>query len=284
MMGDTKHTDTEDIFTGDGIREMLVELLNGWRRDLAEGQTFASKQHAAKVGTVYALTAHAHKFAYAVLELLNAGFTIEAIPTIRAAYEAALTASWVAQIDDALPAYLNRNHGQQRALRDSVQKTGWPGAEKIDIPADELGPYLVSAGSKNGARKTEDLCGDFYNGHEMYSVYRGLSWMTHPTAAVTDLYLELKPGSDTPTLHTTAHVETERDLMVTWVHILCSSLVWSARALNFIDDQRAKTEDRRRLRDAAKKLRITEYLRVTEDAKFRGARAERQRARTMPND
>jgi len=284
VTADTKHSDNQDIFTGDGIREMLVELLNGWRRDRAEGQTFAAKQHAAKVGTVYALTAHAHKLAYAVLELLNAGFTIEAIPTIRAAYEAALTASWVAQIDDALPAYLSRNHGQQKALRDSLQKTGWPGAEKIDIPADALGPYLVSAGSKNGARKTEDLCGDFYNGHEMYPVYRGLSWMTHPTAAVTDLYLELKPGSDIPTLHTTAHVETERDLMVIWVHILCSSLVWSARALNFIDDQRAKTEDRRRLRDAAKQLRIAEYLRVTEDAKFRGARAERQRARTMPND
>lgn len=282
MTPDTKHTNTQNVFSGDGIREMLVELLNGWRRNRAEGQTFASKQHAAKVGTVYALTAHAHKLAYAVLELLNAGFTIEAIPTIRAAYEAALTASWVAQIDDALPAYLNRNHGQQRALRDSVQKTGWSGAEKIDIPADALGPFLVSAGSKNGARKTEDLCSDFYNGYEMYSVYRGLSWMTHPTAAVTDLYLELKPGSDIPTLHTTAHVETD-DLMVTWVHILCSSLVWSARALNFIDDQRDKTEDRQRLRDAAKKLRIAEYLRVSEDAKFRGAKAERQRARTKPN-
>lgn len=68
------------------------------------------------------------------------------------------------------------------------------------------------------------------------------------------------------------------------MHFLCSSLVWSARALNFIDDQRAKTEDRRRLRDAAKKLRIAEYLRVAEDAKFRGARAERQRAQTMPTD
>lgn len=151
-------------------------------------------------------------------------------------------------------------------------------------PCRRAGAESGSADSKKGARKAEDLCGDFYNGHEMYSVYRGLSWMTHPTAAVTDLYLELKPGSDIPTLHTTAHVETERDLMVTRVHILCSSLVWSARALNFIDDQRAKTEDRRRLRDASKKLRIAEYLRVTEDAAFRGARAERQRARTMQND
>ncbi len=273
-----------DIFTGQGIREMLVELLNGWRRDRAYGLTFASKQHAAKVGTVYALTSHAHKLAYAVLELLNAGFTIEAIPTIRAAYEAALTASWVAQVDDALPAYLNRNHAQQRALRDSVLKTGWLETERIDIPDAPLESHLVSGDSRKGARRTEDLCGDFYNAHEMYSIYRGLSWMTHPTTVVTDLYLELKPGSDIPTLHTTAHDGGEGDLMVTWVHILCSSLVWSARALNFIDDQRAKTEDRRRLRDAAKRLRIAEYLRVTEDARFRGAQAERQRARTVPDD
>lgn len=44
MMADRQHMDTQNTFTRDGIREMLVELLNGWRWNRAEEQAFASKQ------------------------------------------------------------------------------------------------------------------------------------------------------------------------------------------------------------------------------------------------
>lgn len=275
---------SDDPFSDDAIRAMLVDLLNGWAHDRANGHQFSTKTHIALVGTVYALTAHAHKLGYAVLELLNAGFTIEVIPLVRSAYESALTASWVAQVGDALPAFLNRNHNQQKALRDTIQKAGWTAGQQV-IPADELEPYLVSKPSKDSADRTIKLCADFYGGDGMYGLYRGLSWMTHPTAAVTDYYLEMREGSDIPVLHTSAKVVTsdadrEGPLMVTWVHVLCSSLVWSARALNLIDAERATSDDRRRLREAARQLHINEFLRVTSDAKFRGEQAERMRART----
>jgi hypothetical protein len=226
---------------------------------------------------VYALTAHTYKLGFAVNTLINADFKVESTPLIRAAYEATLTAAWIQQVDDALPAYLNRNHNQQKALRDTVKKAGWASGQTA-IAADTLTPFLVSKQSKAGASWTEQMCADFFAGDSMYSVYRGLSWLTHPTAVVTDLYVELRDGDDLPTLHNTAHYDDE--FLISWLHIMCSSLIWSARALNLIDARRAQTGDRQRLRDWATKLRITEFLAITPEAKFRGQRAERQRART----
>jgi len=81
------------------------------------------------------------------------------------------------------------------------------------IPADELEPYLVSGPSKNGASYVVKLCADFLGGDGMYGLYRGLSWMTHPTAAVTDYYLEMRDGSDIPVLHTTAKTSDEGPLL-----------------------------------------------------------------------
>jgi len=269
----------DEPFDDDKIRVVLVDLLDGWARDRGDGRGFSTKAHVATVGTVHAVAAHAHKLGYAVVALLDAGFTIEIIPLVRAAYESALTASWIAQVPDALPAYLNRNHRQQQALRDTIHQAGWMEGDQ-KIPADELEPYLVSGLSKGGASHVVRLCADFLVGDAMYAVYRGLSWMTHPTAAVTDYYLEIREGAAIPVLHTTAKTGDEGPLLVTWVHILCSSLVWSARALNLIDADRASSTDRGRLRDAARELGINEFLGVTPNAKFRGEQAERQRART----
>ncbi len=269
---------TEPAFTNDSIRAILVDLLDGWAHERGEGQGFSSKAHAAAVGTVYALAAHAHKLGHAVLALLNAGFTIETIPLIRAAYESAITASWIAQVPDALPAYLNRNHNQQKALRDTIAKAGWAAGDQT-IPADELEPYRVSKPSKEGASYVEKLCSDFLTGDGMYSLYRGLSWMTHPTAVVTDLYLEMRQGSEVPVLHTSARVDHDPTLMVSWVLTMCSALVWAARALNLIDADRATSNDRNRLRQAAKNLGICEFLAVKSEAKFRGEKSERNRAR-----
>src|SRR6185437_5808519 len=127
----------------------------------------------------------------------------------------------------------------------------------------------------------EKLCNDFHGGAGMYGIYRGLSWMTHPTAAVTDFYLEMREGEAQPVLHTKARIPPDEDLMVTWTHMMCATLVWSARALNLIDAERAKSDDRKRLREAAKTLGINEFLRVTKDAKFRGRQSERRRSRAL---
>lgn len=92
----------------------------------------------------------------------------------------------------------------------------------------------------------------------------------HPTAAVTDMYLEMREGNDIPVLHTTARTDLDGPSMVTLSHVLCSSLVWSARALN-----RASSNDRKRLRDAAKTLHVIEFLR---SARTRCSEARRPNA------
>lgn len=103
-----------------------MDLLNGWAHDRGNGQGFTTKAHIAMVGTVYALVAHTHKLGYAVLELLNAGFTIEIIPLVRAGYESALTASWIAQVPDALPAYsIAITASRRRCGTPSIRPGGW---------------------------------------------------------------------------------------------------------------------------------------------------------------
>lgn len=267
---------TQNPFTRENLRELLASLLDGWARDRGAGRGFESKMHPAAVGTVYALAAHAHRLGCAVASLFDAELDVEAIPVIRAAYEATITASWIALIPDALPAYLNTNHQQQKTFRESVRKAGWSsGHDRAEV----LEPHLVSGPSATGAAKIWVLCADFVKGDELYSLYRALCWMTHPTAMVTDLYLELKPGVEFPTLHTSAQVDDNEDFTAAWLFVLCSSLVWSARALNLIDHKRARSGDRTRLRQAAKRLNIDEYLEVKADAKFRGQKSEQRRTR-----
>lgn len=271
-------------FTEAELRTLLRQLLDSW--DLHQGRqaAFESNAHAARVGMIYALAVHTHRLGRAVQSLLDAGFTVEAVPTIRAAFEAAITAAWIQQIPDALPAFLNRNHAQQQALRDTAVKAGWAATRDAEpIHADELDAYAVSKTSKDGAKYTEALCRDMNADAAAYALYRGLSWFTHPTAMVADLYLNLPEGAGVPTLLRTPKDE-DGEFMLPWIHIMCSTLVWAARTLNLIDSKRARNGDRQRLRNAAKQLRITEMLTAKPDALERGRKAERARVRSATPD
>jgi hypothetical protein len=228
---------------------------------------------------IYALVVHAHRLGGAVESLLSAGFTVEAVPSIRAAFEAAVSAAWIQQVPDALPAFLNRNHSQQQAMRDTAARAGWAATREAEpIPADEIAAYEVSASSTGSARSVEAMCRDMNADAAAYSLYRGLSWFTHPTAMVADLYLHLPEGANRPTLLRTTKDE-NGDFMLPWLHIMCSTLVWAARTLNLIDKSRSRSGDRQRLREAAAQLRITEMLTAKDEAIERGRKAERMRLR-----
>lgn len=269
---------TKSDFNEDALRDLLRELLTGWETGRGGNSSFVSKAHAARVGMIYALVAHAHRLGRAVEALLDGGFRVEAVPSIRAAFECAINAAWIEQVPDALPAYLNRNHAQQQALRDTAVRAGWSATRDAQpIPADELEDYSVSRTSKEGAKKTEAMCRDLTADAQAYALFRGLSWFTHPTAMVTDLYLTLAEGAEIPTLRTVP--KDEADFMLPWIHIMCSSLVWAARALNLIDAKRSSNGDRTRLRGAARELRIVEMLLATPEAITRGKKAERARLR-----
>jgi hypothetical protein len=269
----------DDEFSEEQLCGALTRLVDGWTMARGDARSFSSRAHPARVSVVYALTAHTHRLARATLCLLEAGFKAEALPNIRAAYESALAISWITQIDDGLPAYLNRNHNHQILLRNSASAAGWA-AGQHRIPADDLSAFLVSGQSTQGARSTEKLCEDFFFSEGMYAIYRLLSGMAHPSAHIADLYLVLREADQVPLLGTEPNYENDRMFIVGYLHILCSSLVWSARALNLIDSERANSDERQRLRGMAAELKIPEFLVVTPEAKFRGEKAERSRVRT----
>lgn len=265
------------------LRALLDGLLSAWDAERAADREFRSRVHPARVTTIYALATHAHRLGGAVANLYDAGLHVESMPIIRSAYETALHAAWLQQVDDALPAYLNRNHSMQRALRDTAQRAGWGAflAPDTQIPADQVDPFVVSPQSREGAKRVQDLCADLSVGGQAYSLYRALSWFTHPTALVCDLYAHLPDDRDVPMLLRSPNLEP--DFMAPWLHVMCSSLVWSARSLNMIDDSRKESGTRERLRRAARELRIVERISVTPDAAFRGQRAERLRKRSDPD-
>jgi hypothetical protein len=96
------------------LRELLRNLLDAWRDERGLGQRFGSTSHAAVVATVHSLVAHAHGLGRAVLTLHDAGFGVEIVPLVRAMFEATISAAWLAQIPDGVPAFMNYNRSQQK--------------------------------------------------------------------------------------------------------------------------------------------------------------------------
>lgn len=250
------------------LHDLLAALLGGWQNDHGLGQLFGSTSPAATVATVHSLVAHAYRLASCVHTLLRTGFGVETVPLIRAAYEATLTAAWVAQIPDGVPAYMNYNRAQQRALMETIIAAKWvPTGTRI--AAHEIEDFEVTDLSARSAKVTLKLCADFVMNHNLYGMYRGLCASTHPTAHITDLYIDLDRTTVRANLRTTPKHQV--DAMRSDLYILCASLVWAERALDSLDADSTVAQGRTRLTEIADRLQVPHTLIATPEAVQRGA-------------
>ncbi len=246
---------------GEDLRPLLDSLLQNWRAAPPEVTTPSEKTEHLPI--VFALTAHTHRLTAAALVLWDQDLRLEAIPLVRAAYEAALTSMWIAQVGDALPAFLNRELRQRRALAGTLGRTSWTLSPEELRKIGRAGYEARDTTSNAVAGSFQQLCDDLKpGGNEAYGLYRFMSALVHPTVSVADQYLEPRVGQAgwPPFALSVFPVKQEGDV---WLYFLAISAMWSGRATDFYDrDRRRRSE----LRSAARTLGAPPVLTLSDKA------------------
>jgi hypothetical protein len=222
---------------------------------------------------VHGLAQHSLLLGALVLDLHEDGKRIEAMPTVRALYEAALTAMWVSQSREAPLAFHNEDVRQRRALSDSFARSGvkafQEGASRIaHLDADTIDTIANSQGRFFERRCTALKPG----GAHAYSLYRAMSAYAHPSATLVDHYVE---EHDNPAGVRLLQDPTPLDHDA-WLFMSVASMMWAARA---IDLMHRDSPHRNYLRNVARRLQVAELLDLTPEALAAEQRAAKERTR-----
>lgn len=261
--------------------EELIEIA----RDLVErlvdtpGGQFEVKTNRmanlAHVPLVHAYSTHTLRLGSVGVDLLERGLYLEAVPTVRAAYEAALTASWLADSKEAPAAVFNEDVRQRKSLaaamalaNSPVFREGGPTLPYVDLER------LDSAADVQ-AKWFKQLCEALHpGGPDAYVIYKALSAFTHPSAALADQYVQ--ENADHPSgMRLLTNPNQQAD--TAWLAVLVSAMVWAGRS---IDVMVKGSPNRDYLREVARRLGIPVGLRLSQAALAAEARAEQQRRRS----
>jgi hypothetical protein len=146
----------------DAVRRVIREVLDLCR--VASSGSFAWRAGVRPVVviTMHGLVAHCHLLAEAVMLLDREGYRLEVNPLVRAAYESALTASWLAHVADAPEAFVNSEWGNRRHQLSGIAAAWGPQVPQTEIDAaiarQPAEPYKTS--SQSSAKYFERLCDD----------------------------------------------------------------------------------------------------------------------------
>ncbi len=251
------------------ICRKLIELWKGRVDGETRFQQRGERPNLAKFLSVYGLAAHTYRVGEQALEMYESKLVLEAFPLLRLTYESALTAHWIAQNVDGGEAFLNRDIQSRKAAAETLRSArseilskgadNFPGADRD----------LLRTSSQPQAKYFEQLCKDLDpGGADAYAYYRLMSWYAHPTARIVDKYLQ--SSDDGQELDSLRQIPEQDDPNI-WVHFLAYSMVWAARAVDFIDAERTHRSE---LRAAASALGIPAVLKLSEDARRRTRQAQ----------
>lgn len=224
---------------------------------------------------VFAFSTHTLRLGTVALELYERGLYLEAIPTVRAAYEFALTACWLADSREAPNAIVAEDARQRRALADAMARANSTlfreGSDEVRAVADVRQLKSVATAQ---ARWFEQLCQSLHPGSgDAYVLYRAMSAFAHPSGSLADKYVRQSEKSavgiflaDDPNV----------DDKGIWLPVLVCVMVWAARAL---DVMHRDGPNRSYLRSVAQQLGIAEILRLSQEALAVERRAAQDRRR-----
>ncbi|GAB2865358.1 hypothetical protein GCM10027200_77320 [Lentzea nigeriaca] len=211
----------------------MLEAWEGRQPEIRKDSTADTNQ----LLTVFGLAANAHRLGRAALTLFRAGHRSEALPTVRAIYEHALTTQWLALHAAATTALVNE-YGRNRAnmartLRQAGTKDMVEAAEHLENDAWEK----IPTDSDQQARQFQELCDDLEPaGSEAYFYYRLMSSLSHPTGKVVDEYL-----TDNPI---TLHLEPKNDTLGGhWIFFTCVGILLCATAVDLLEDGNPRQEE-----------------------------------------
>lgn len=258
----------------DDVRAELETLLKNWLSIRGDVVMDPNRSDLNELRIVWGYAAHSHKMARAALVLDDAGLGLAARPSMRFAYECALTAHWVAQVDDALNALLIEELRKADRLADNVLKTGIH--LDVDRPSDADAVAQLSTTSQESARKFIELCDDLHpGGLSAYVLYRALSTYSHASPVLSDHYIKLgDDGRETLTPDGNPGAMSTAD-----VYLLTASVMWAARAVDFFIKGRPR---RNELRAVARRLDLPDVLKASDKVFLRRAEQRRKASRTGP--
>lgn len=199
--------------------------------------------------------------------LADAGLVLEAMPTVRSLYEHALTAQWVGQYEDGAAGFTNEYLRARRNTVETLLRTGLKNArEKAERMEDIHQWEAIPSDADKPARHFGVLCRELNVNDELYSYYRIMSAMAHPTGHIVDSYLETVD----PIVVRREPQGHER--ATPWLYMCCVSLVLAGRAFDWLDRSHPRREE---LRRAARTLGIKPELQLSEAfyARIRKAKA-----------
>lgn len=254
------------------------ELITTFFAHLAAGQLEVKQRSGAdrgRAGAVFGFAIHAHHTGRVALDLLEQEHVVLAMPTVRACFEHALTAHWIAQsTPDAALAVFNHELNQRRAMAQTLSEATIPQFQQAAAKIGHLGDPLVATGSDGQAKVFASLLKDFEGGGpDIYAHYRLLCAFTHPRMTVADAYLYAEP-SPTAGGYGLELAPAPWDRLP-WVNMVASCLVWAGSAARYI--QKDKTVRRQYLRDAATALGTEPDIHLTAAALARQPAQRRTR-------
>jgi hypothetical protein len=112
---------TDAIPSAESIREVIGGILEQWNGVTRGNFAWRPDVRPIAVITVHGLVAHCHRLAEAVMLLDREGYRLEVNPLVRAAYESALTAAWLAHVPDAPEAFVNKEWANRNRQLAGIQ-------------------------------------------------------------------------------------------------------------------------------------------------------------------
>ena len=222
---------------------------------------------------VASLAYHALRLGETAMDLIESGRRLEALPTVRATFETALTAMWLSQSREATYGFYNEHERQTRTLVEHGLRAASE-AMRAGASAPEPRPGRnYETNTDPQARSFQQLCASLTAGPDAYVVYRLMSAYAHPSMAITEHYLVEADNEAGVTLH----AEPAQPSDHFWLYMTVASMIWALRAVDHLD---AGHPHRSWLRRAARRLGIAETLRMTAEAQAKEAMAETKRRRS----
>ncbi|WP_422387547.1 DUF5677 domain-containing protein [Arthrobacter sulfonylureivorans] len=213
------------------------------------------KTYERQVALVLGLTAHTMETARLVQDLAaREGLSVTTMPLVRASLESAVTAVWIAQVEDAAEAFGHQHAKQEILLFDQFRATGDPTWTHL-LEAMEPRSYDFGATtSHHQAKHFHSRCQDLQGGMTIYALYRALSGWSHASVRVADEFLlhtnRRDDGNTTFALRPKASPFEGQD---TWMFVSALSALWASRAVNYLTRDHAR---RSLLRRAARELGV----------------------------
>ncbi len=250
---------------------VVQSLIASWD-DYANQSTITTKgKQIPQIILGLGLATHVHRLAGPAFDMLRQGLVLEAVPTLRAMFEAAVTAHWAMQVPDAANGFALKDRHQRMRLLDAMadMSLDFFNTDEHSQAIADLDAITIPEGSASA--RFEAICNDL-NPPQMflYSQYRLLSQMTHPSDLLMDFYfhaVEQSPGL----ARRTPPKQPDRNGLAA---LGLASLVWAGQAVEYSNPPR---ERRQALRDAAATLAISPVLTPTSSALARQSKADRQR-------